>query len=75
MNTQELLEQIHSVLEVLTAEHAKPAKAAKGRARKAAGEIKKLIFFLDEKDRRRNTNWENLFPWLIKYRELCGITK
>jgi hypothetical protein len=42
MNTQELLEQIHSVLEVLTAEHAKPAKAAKGRARKAAGELKKL---------------------------------
>ena len=42
MNTQELLEQIHSVLEILTAEHAKPAKTAKGRARKAAGELKKL---------------------------------
>lgn len=38
-------------------------------------EIAKLIVYLDEKDRRRNTNWETLFPWLIKYREICGIVK
>lgn len=31
-------------------------------------EIKKLITYLDEKDRRRNTNWETTFPWLTKYR-------
>lgn len=36
-------------------------------------EIKNLIIFLNEKDRRRNTNWRELFPWLIKYEELCGI--
>jgi hypothetical protein len=36
-------------------------------------EIKKLITFLNEKDRRRNTNWRELFPWLIKYEDLCGI--
>ena len=30
-------------------------------------EIKKLIVFLNEKDRRRNTNWRELFPWLEKY--------
>lgn len=30
-------------------------------------EIKKLIIFLNEKDRRRNTNWRELFPWLEKY--------
>lgn len=33
----------------------------------------KLLTFLDENDRRRNTNWRELFPWLIKYEELCGI--
>jgi organic radical activating enzyme len=32
-------------------------------------EIIKLITFLDEKDRRRNTNWETLFPWLTEYRK------
>lgn len=32
-------------------------------------EIVKLITFLDEKDRRHNTNWETLFPWLIGYRK------
>ena len=38
-------------------------------------EIKKLIVFLNEKDRRRNNNWRELFPWLIKYETLCGIQK
>jgi hypothetical protein len=32
-------------------------------------EIVKLITYLDEKDRRRGTNWEILFPWLIRYRK------
>lgn len=36
-------------------------------------EIKKLIVYLNEKDRRRNTNWRELFTWLIKYEVLCGI--
>ena len=36
-------------------------------------EIGKLITYLDEKDQRRNTNWETLFPWLRKYRDICGI--
>jgi hypothetical protein len=26
--------------------------------------FKDLIIFLDEKDRRRNTSWRNIFPWL-----------
>ena len=30
-------------------------------------EIKKLIVYLDEKDRRRGTNWETVFPWLKEY--------
>ena len=38
-------------------------------------EIKNLIIFLNEKDRRRKTNWRELFPWLIKYEALCGIIK
>ena len=33
-------------------------------------EIKKLIIFLDEKDRRRGTNWEIVFPWLVKYKNV-----
>lgn len=32
-------------------------------------EIVKLITFLDEKDRRRGTNWEILFPWLMEYKK------
>ena len=32
-------------------------------------EVKKLLTYLDEKDRRRNTNWEVLFPWLIEYKK------
>ena len=38
-------------------------------------ETLKLLTYLDELDRRRNTNWRELFPWLIKYEVLCGITK
>ena len=37
--------------------------------------IVQLITHLTELDRRRNTNWRQVFPWLIKYEELCGITK
>jgi DNA-binding protein H-NS len=42
MNTQELLEKLHELFENLTAEHSKGSKAAQGRARKTAGEIKKV---------------------------------
>lgn len=42
MNSQELLETLHGLFESLTAEHAKGSKAAQGRARKFAGEIKKV---------------------------------
>ena len=38
-------------------------------------EIKNLIIYLNEKDRRRKTNWRQTFPWLIKYEALCGIQK
>jgi hypothetical protein len=43
MTSQELHDKMVTVLETLTIEHNKPAKAAHGRARKAAGELKKLI--------------------------------
>jgi len=36
-------------------------------------EIKNLIIYLNEKDRRRKTNWRQTFSWLIKYEGLCGI--
>ena len=36
-------------------------------------EVLKLITYLNELDRRRKTNWQDLFPWLIKYEDLCGI--
>lgn len=29
-------------------------------------ELKKLLIFLDEKDRRHGTNWRTVFPWLEK---------
>jgi hypothetical protein len=29
-------------------------------------EMRNLKIFLDEKDRRRNTNWKITFPWLLK---------
>lgn len=43
MNTQEIKEQLDILYEVFTAEHAGKSKAAHGRARKALGEIKKLV--------------------------------
>ena len=43
MNTTELLEKITAVFADMTAEHSKTSKAAHGRARKAAGELKKLL--------------------------------
>ena len=43
MNTQELAEKIELLFEEFKAEHAKSSKAAHGRARKALGEIKKLV--------------------------------
>lgn len=38
-------------------------------------EIQNMLIYLNEKDRRRNTNWRQVFPWLIEYEEICGITK
>jgi archaellum component FlaC len=43
MNTQELFEQIENHFENFKIEHAGKSKAAHGRARKALGEIKKLV--------------------------------
>jgi hypothetical protein len=43
MNTTELFEKIEVLFEEFKAEHAKSSKAAHGRARKALGEIKKLV--------------------------------
>ena len=43
MNTQELLEKMELLFEDFKAEHTKTTKAAHGRARKALGEIKKLV--------------------------------
>jgi hypothetical protein len=42
MNTQELVAKMEELLEVVKIENAKTAKAAHGRARKAASELKKL---------------------------------
>jgi len=38
-------------------------------------QVRDLLIYLDEKDRRRGTNWEVIFPWLTRYREICGIAK
>ena len=43
MNTQELFDKIDALYETFKAEHAGKSKAAHGRARKALGEIKKLV--------------------------------
>ena len=43
MNTQELVEKMELLFEEFKAEHVKTSKAAHGRARKALGEIKKLV--------------------------------
>ena len=43
MTSQELYTKMAELFETLTIEHNKPVKAAHGRARKAAGELKKLI--------------------------------
>lgn len=43
MNTQELFEQIDKFYETFKEEHSGKSKAAHGRARKALGEIKKLV--------------------------------
>lgn len=42
MNTQELVTKMEELLEVAKSENAKSSKAAHARARKAAGELKKL---------------------------------
>jgi hypothetical protein len=43
MNTQELKEQLDALYETFSTEHEKTTKKAHGNARKALGEIKKLI--------------------------------
>ena len=43
MNTQELFEQISELFETAKENHAETTKVAKGRARKALSEMKKLI--------------------------------
>jgi len=34
-----------------------------------SSEITKLLTYLDEKDRRRGTDWKTLFPWLVEYKK------
>lgn len=34
-----------------------------------------LKIFLDEKDRRRGTNWKTVFPWIEKEFKKCGIVE
>jgi hypothetical protein len=43
MNTQELFEQISGLFETAKENHAETTKVAKGKARKAFSEMKKLI--------------------------------
>lgn len=43
MNTQEIFEKIESLFGEFKTEHSKTTKAAHARARKASGEIKKLL--------------------------------
>jgi hypothetical protein len=43
MNTQEIFEQIEYLYETFKLEHAGKSKAAHNRARKALGELKKLV--------------------------------
>jgi|TARA_R110000868_G_scaffold32429_3_gene117975 hypothetical protein len=43
MNTQELFEQISGLYETAKLNHSETTKAAKGRARKALSEMKKMI--------------------------------
>jgi hypothetical protein len=43
MNTQELFEQISGLYETAKVNHEETTKAAKGRARKALSQLKKLI--------------------------------
>jgi hypothetical protein len=43
MNTQEIFEKIEYLYETFKVEHKGNSKAAHGRARKALGEIKKLV--------------------------------
>jgi hypothetical protein len=38
-------------------------------------EVTKLLTYLDEKDRRRGTDWKTLFPWLVEYKKICGTVK
>ena len=43
MNSQEVFEEIKDLFEQVVDGHNAPTKAGKGRARKAIGEIKKLV--------------------------------
>ena len=43
MNTQELFDKIDALYETFKAEHSSSSKAAHSRARKALGELKKLV--------------------------------
>lgn len=43
MNSQELFEQINTLYTQFSENHHSPTKAGKGRARKALGELKKLV--------------------------------
>ena len=35
-------------------------------------QIANLIIYLDEKDKRRGTKWEHVFPWLIEFRKFAS---
>jgi hypothetical protein len=35
-------------------------------------QIANLIIYLDEKDRRRNTNWKYVFPWLVEFKKFTS---
>jgi hypothetical protein len=40
---------------------------------KNLNEMNNLKIFLDEKDRRRGTNWQETFPWLVQELENLNV--
>jgi hypothetical protein len=38
-------------------------------------EVKKMLLYMNEKDRRRGTDWRPLFPWLVEFETMCQSVK
>ena len=66
----EFKQEFDQIISIVDDKHLKAIKLISEKSCSNKKELLKLITYLDEMDRRRGTNWTNVFPWLERYKDV-----